>query len=245
MMRARRHFSNRLRVSQERSVISHVIDYAPGAVEQKLRHLGALKLSCECALTQSGQPALRLRLPAGAVLGSDGHLYDAQGNRIVAGEEGYRTWKNDHGGRLVGDWPLPAGMTTAQVGNNAVCVVELTEEAKKEVRARHKYDVEPYEVGVIARVDAKSGELTYSLTHDFFAGGYGLEDYVGKTVLNSGRSSGGRPGVKEAHGDLLMYYQMMCAKLAAQEAGHDIEFAKQDDGSYVAVADRQSQGLEE
>jgi hypothetical protein len=216
--------------------VSHVIDCSPDELTQKLRHMHALQMACECSLTKSGKQALRLRLPAGAQIGADGHLYRG-GKRLEKGNEHYRTWKDDHG-RLVGDWPVPKGMTADQVGENGVAVIELTEDGIKELP--HRQDVKPYQVGVIPHVN-EEGDLTYSLTHDFFAGGYGLEHYIGQTKLNNKGDKSQR--VESAHELILMYYQMMAAKIAAQEAGHDIEFVPQDDGTYVAVVDKQGVGV--
>lgn len=219
--------------------MSHVIDYAPDAIDQKIRNLNAALRACEFCTTKDGQPALRLRLMAGCVVGEDGLVY-RDGKVVLKGNAHYRTWKDDHGGKLVGDWPCPKGMTEAEVGNNAVAVIELTEAAKKEGRCP-----KAYEVGIIPHADPKTGEVTYSLTHDFYGGGAGLEQYVGHTEIDYGTPSGksrlGSTGgkVKSAHGNFLMFYQMAAAQLAAEEAGLDIQFAKNEDGTYSAVADTQ------
>ena len=218
--------------------MSHVIDFNPNSVEQKIKNLNALSMACECVTTKNGQPALRLRLMKECALGIYGHLYNNQ-VRVSKGNAHYRTWKDDHNGRLVGDWPLPKGMTSADIGDNAVAVIELTEAAKKELG---KGSTEPYEVGVVPHV-MEDGELVYSLTHDFFSGGYGLENYVGKTKLDRKKNKNNEDVVVSAHEDILMFYQMMCAKLSAQEAGHDIEFLAQEDGTYVAIVDKQAQGV--
>lgn len=213
---------------QEGTTISHVIDYAPDAVESKVRHCGILAGACKMIST------LELVLPPGAAVGPDGLIVDAKGKVLTKGAMHYRTWKDDHGGRLVGDWPVPAGMTAEDVGENAVAVVRLTAEARKKCGG----STAPYEVGVIPQVDPKTGEVTYSLCHDFFNKGYGLEAHVGETEVDYSTKK-----VKSAHGTLLQHYQLLCAKLAAEEAGHTFEWQKTEDGGYVAVADKQNVGI--
>ncbi len=212
---------------QEGTTISHVIDYAPDAVESRVRHCGILAGACKMIST------LELVLPPGAAVGPDGLIRNASGNVMTSGNTHYRTWKDDHNGRLVGDWPLPAGMTAEQVGENAVAVIRLTAEARKKCGS-----TAPYEVGVIPNVDEKTGEVTYSLCHDFFGGGYGLEAHVGQTEIDYATKK-----TKSAHGLLLMHYQLLAAKMAAEEAGHTFEWQKTEDGGYVAVADKENVGV--
>jgi len=207
--------------------VSHVVEYAPGAVEQKLRNITAAKMAAEC------QDNLELVLPKGHTIGEDGHVRDANGQLVTKGGMHYRTWKDDHSGRLVGDWPMPTGMTLADVGENAVAILRVKDKSKVK-----SYGTAPYEIGLVPHVDKKTGEITYSLAHDFYQGGYGIEDIVGKTEVD--RSS---KKVISAHGEYLMFYQMMSAKLAAQESGWDINFKKLADGTYEGVADTANTGL--
>src|SRR5215471_9922860 len=218
--------------------MSHVIDYSPEQVDQKLRDLNALSLALQFITTASGQQALRLRLMQGCVIGEDGLVY-RDGKVVTKGNAQYRTWASDNGGELVGDWPLPQGMTAKDVGANAVAVVEMTPEAKAEYKKMNAYD-QPYEVGVIPRLNPETGEMTYSLTHDFFNGGNGLEKYIGETKVKY-PPGGGPAKVEEAHGQLMMFYQMAAAKMQADAVGIDIEYERLEDGSYKAKVDKRTE----
>lgn len=66
-------------------------------------------------------------------------------------------------GRSVGDYPLPAGFTKAELGT---CEHAISVKGNKQA----------YEIGVVQRRDGKAG---FTLLYDYFAGGYGLIDKVG------------------------------------------------------------------
>jgi hypothetical protein len=191
--------------------MSHVIE-----VGFKIDNLLALKWAAEAC------GPLALIVSPGLTIGADGKLYDAESGQLFTGKGHmhYRTWKDAHG-RLVGDWPIPEGMTEAEVGDNAVAIIRVKDNGAS------------YDVGVIAK-----GDGTYSLCHDFFNGGGGLETYVGKTTSTGHRSTG---AVVEAYPTLSMYYQAMLVKYNASQLGVDLEFQKQEDGSIVAIADKANQ----
>lgn len=67
-------------------------------------------------------------------------------------------------GRSVGNYPLPAGFTAAELGS---CEHAIGIPGNKRA----------YELGVVARRDGRPG---YVLMWDFYMGGYGLEAVVGK-----------------------------------------------------------------
>lgn len=69
-------------------------------------------------------------------------------------------------GVSVGDFPLPEGFTAAELGH---CEHALSV----------KDNPGAYEIGVVKRRDGKPG---YTLLWDFYAGGYGLEEKVGKNA---------------------------------------------------------------
>ena len=71
-------------------------------------------------------------------------------------------------GRSVGDYPLPEGVTEDDLGK---CEFAIGVPGNKKA----------YEVGVVKRKDGKG----YSLQMDFFAGGFGLCDFVGEKVAKS------------------------------------------------------------
>lgn len=221
--------------------MSHVVVFEPKRDEQKIHHLGALRDACPCHTTikDKTKPALWLDLMPGATLGADGKLYDKEGNLVLKGNMHYRSWKDDHGGRLYGDSAVPEGMTEAEFGENAVAVIRLTEAGKDETPRA-------YEIGLIPHVDAETGEFTYRPAYDFHCGGNGIEEYVGASKPRAaGRNAKGETIYKleDAMPNTLMYYQMMCTALAAREAGHSLEFVEQEDGTYAAVVDREGVGV--
>lgn len=151
----------------------------------------------------------------------------------------YRTWKDNNGGQLVGDWPLPEGWTAAQVGENAVHVIR-----KKSVKNRDSGSA-PYEIGIVpvkvtrgengavlgAVPDANGTE--YILMTDWYHDGNGVlnEEGVGRRLATPTKAN---PGAESAFGELFMHYRMMEAQLEAERLGDTISFEKQADGTYVA-----------
>src|SRR4051812_32472193 len=81
------------------------------------------------------------------------------GLELVRGQTTFR-WYGQH----VGDYPLPAGFTGADLGT-----------CEHAVRVPGRADA--YEIGVVRRRDGRSG---WSLMWDFYAGGYGLMERVGE-----------------------------------------------------------------
>ncbi|SRR6266566_5026868 len=67
-------------------------------------------------------------------------------------------------GQWMGDYPLPEGYTTDDLG-------------KCDHAIRVPGNPQAYEIGVVQQRDAQGG---YALMYDFWAGGYGLMDKVGK-----------------------------------------------------------------
>ena len=121
------------------------------------------------------------------------------------GQNTFHTWANDHGGRLVGDWPLPEGRTAEDVGK---CLHAVGIPAGE----RSGSDYDKYEIGI---VESNKFPGTYSLLYDFYGGS--LEKRVGKKCE-----------------DLLMFYQMEAAKQAAEEQGHIYSETQLEDGTYTA-----------
>lgn len=151
----------------------------------------------------------------------------------------YRTWKDNHNGRLVGDWPLPEGWTAEQVGENAVHVIRKTNVSNRESAGA------PYEIGIVpVRVTrGENGEVLaavpdskgteYILMTDWYNDGNGIleEQGVGRRLSKTEVKS------ESAFGELFMHYRMMEAQLEAERLGDSISFEKQPDGSYVAEVD--------
>jgi len=83
---------------------------------------------------------------------------ESLGLEFVEGQETYRWY-----GRSVGDYPLPEGLTSADLGkcNHAI---------------RIPGNPSAYEIGVRQNADGKG----YTLLWDFWQGGYGLQTAIGK-----------------------------------------------------------------
>jgi hypothetical protein len=143
--------------------MSHVIEQEPDNADQAIRDLFVLKKACERC-----------------------------GLEFREGQTTFHNWATDHG-KLVGDWPLPEGRTSEDVGKCTHAIgIPVNQQAGAGAYAN-------YEIGV---VESQKFPGTYSLMYDFWGGT--LEGKVGKRCEN-----------------LLMYYQVEAAKLAAQESGHE------------------------
>lgn len=173
---------------------------------------------------------------------------------LVQGQSHYRTWKDDHNGKLVGDWPLPDGWTADQIGEGAHHVIRVTDKALKEkFKCGNRSDNRaPYEIGVVpvsvkrdkegnvlsAVYDPKGTE--YTLMTDWWQNGQGLLNLPGI----GGRTNGINPQTNKkteiSFGDLYMHYRMMQAKAEAERQGDTISFVKQKDGSYVGQVETQA-----
>jgi hypothetical protein len=118
----------------------------------------------------------------------------------------YRTWKDENGG-WVGDWPLPKGVSAKEMGDNAdyVISVPLMEDPGKRC----------YELGIVW----DEADKCWYPAHDFYAGGCGLEDYIGETTVNG-------TTVIKSHQKLMDYYKV--AELATKQRakGKVVEFLK-------------------
>lgn len=82
------------------------------------------------------------------------------GTEVVEGQTTHRWY-----GHWVGDWPLPKGLTEDQIGkcDHAIRVIG---------------NDRAYEIG-LTRIQGENGE-EFRLSYDFWNGGYGLEEKVGK-----------------------------------------------------------------
>lgn len=112
----------------------------------------------------------------------------------------YKWW-----GHSVGDYPLPQGFTENELGK---CEHALR------VRDNHQ----AYEVGVVLRRDGKQG---YTLLWDFYGGGYGLQEKIGKD------------GSK-----LKQEYAVQVAMKHARQQGYTVSRQLKQDGSVVLKAVR-------
>lgn len=107
-------------------------------------------------------------------------------------------------GRHVGDYPVPEGMSIEQLGK---CLHSIG----------IKGNNESYEVGVIQNPTGQG----YSLIYDFFNGGYGLENAVGKDCSK-----------------LRQEYAVQVAMRSAMRQGMRVARTLRPDGSVVLKARR-------
>lgn len=170
----------------------------------------------------------------------------------VEGEKHYRTWKDNHGGKLVGDWKLPNGMTEADVGENAKGILRLTDAALKKQGHKNRTDSgSPYEIGLVpvtttrdkndnvvsVKVDPHGKER--ALMTDFWAQGNGIMRTPGIGQHNRKYDKATGKHQDTSFEDLYMHYRMMQAKREAQRNGDQIQFDKQQDGTYIAKVNTQ------
>lgn len=119
-------------------------------------------------------------------------------------------WYNRH----VGDYPVPAGVKVADLGNNAKFVVRLGDEAAKKYGSHGR---KPYEIGMI---EDPNNPGCFVPIYDFYMGGYGLESVVGRALFNDPAEK----SVRMLCPRLKQHYDMCCDALAAKAAGDSIEF---------------------
>lgn len=166
---------------------------------------------------------------------------------LVKNQSHYRTWKDNHGGRLVGDWPLPEGWTADQVGENASHVIRVTDSYLKKRGVLRGDSNAPYEIGIVpvkvtrdedgevvkAVPDSTSDEFV--LMTDWYADGNGILscEGVGKREKAEHPQSGKE--VEMSFGDLYMHFRMMQAKYEAERNGDTMTFHKEKDGTYTAT----------
>ena len=167
---------------------------------------------------------------------------------IVKNQSHYRTWKDNHGGRLVGDWPLPEGWTASQVGENAAHVIRVKDSylEKHGISDRNAGNA-PYEIGIVpVKVTRdENGEVVkavpdknadeFVLMTDWWQNGNGILDCqgVGKREMAEHPQSGKK--VEMSFGDLYMHYRMMQTKYEAEKNGDTVTFNKEKDGTYTAT----------
>lgn len=129
------------------------------------------------------------------------------------------TWWGHH----VGDYPKPPGVKEADLGKNAVFVIGPNEENRKKYPGC-------YEVGM---VEDPQNEGCFVPIYDFYGGGKGIDNLVGKALFNDPYQK----NVKMLCPRLKQTYDMCCDKLAAIAVGDNIEFltAKQAHQKYPAL----------
>lgn len=170
---------------------------------------------------------------------------------LVKNQKHYRTWKDNHNGKLVGDWKLPTGMTAEEVGENAKHVIRFTDEALKKKGQTRSDMNSPYEIGLVpvtvtrdkegnvenVKVDPQGKE--YALMTDFWNQGNGVMQAEGVGRHKTERNPNTGKTEDRSFEDLYMFYRMCEAKRAAQKMGDNIHFDKQRDGTYIAKVETQ------
>jgi hypothetical protein len=147
------------------------------------------------------------------------HLGDLE---VVETNE-YRWW-----GSHVGDYPVPKGMKKDELGKNAAFVIRVKGEKRKQLTA--KYHQEPYDLAI---VEDPNNPGCYIPMYDFYGSGAGLDEVIGAPVVKTDKKGAPRHTLGPK---LIQHYHMMCDLLAAREAGDEIAFEEQQDGSWVSVA---------
>lgn len=122
------------------------------------------------------------------------------GLEFMEGQKTYHWW-----GVSVGDYPLPKGFLAEDLGkcDHALRVVGHPG---------------AYEVGICKRRDGKPG---YALLYDFYQGGYGLEEKIGK----------GANKLKQAYG-------VACTQLFAQKNGYQVQQRTLPNGNITVTLSR-------
>lgn len=170
--------------------MSHVV-VAENA-QTRITNIPALKLACE---------AMGLRLLTAEETCRELDRACTMDTKTGRKNGHYRSWKDDHGGRLFGDYPTPQGMTEHEVGDNADYVIRPPHGKDNEYGA-------PYEVGLVWNATDKC----YYPAHDFYGGGLGLCEHIAKPGRITNEA--------ERYGRLMMFYQAMESRLAAAQEGY-------------------------
>lgn len=115
-------------------------------------------------------------------------------------------------GRHVGDFPIPQGMTAAELGHNAKFVLRMNPETRRRILGKH--GDQPYDIGIVADPN-NSG--CYIPLLDFWAQGKGMTKVTGEPVYAEDGS------LKILCPTLKQHYDMVCDVEAAREAGDKID----------------------
>lgn len=123
----------------------------------------------------------------------------------------YRTWKDDHGGKWVGDWPLPEGVSAAAMGDNADYVISVPKDQQLPGQTC-------YELGIVRDEEAKC----WYPAHDFWGGGNGLEAFVGATTVEGKK-------VVKSHQKLMDAYKAAGLARHYRAQGKNVSVQKQNE----------------
>lgn len=117
-------------------------------------------------------------------------------------------------GHHVGDYAVPQGWSSSELGKNAVYVLSISAEKKKELGITGQ----PYELAII---EDKLNPGCFTYMYDFYQGGHGLDKVIGSPIREGG-------GIKTLAPKFLMHYRMCADALSAAELGDEIEFTDRD-----------------
>lgn len=116
-------------------------------------------------------------------------------------------------GRQIGREPLPLGMRAEDLGKNAAFVIRLNAENRQKALATHHTPA--YEIGILE--DPNNPGCLLPL-YDYWNGGYGLDDVVGKPLFNKDDS------LRMLCPKLKQHYDMCAESSAARAVNDQIEF---------------------
>lgn len=142
---------------------------------------------------------------------------DRIGLEFREGQNTFRTWASDHG-RLVGDWPLPAGFKNIQ---------ELNAATKHAIGIPGKKGMtgsEGYEIGLI---ESKKFPGTFSMAYDFYGGRLDSLATTDEARKRRDKDSSKDRGLDK----LTMYYQAEAARNKAKGLGYQYKEKIAADGS--------------
>lgn len=136
----------------------------------------------------------------------------------------YRTWKADYG-RLARDYPVPEGMTEAEVGENATWVIRVSDDyLRSQGRSRNRAipSCLPYEIGLVRQPDG-----SFLPVVDFYNCANGL--FAVPELTNNGRVGTNLEPVAR----LSMYYNTETQIQAAEQAQLPWDMQTLEDGSQL------------
>jgi hypothetical protein len=127
------------------------------------------------------------------------------------GQKTFRWW-----GKSMGDFALPKGFTADDLGKCIHAIgrpddMDFNESVTNIPTGGQICTGRPYELGV---VEARDGQGGYALLFDFYAGGYGLEEKVGKGAQK-----------------LLQRYEVAVATKVARRQGYALREHTREDGT--------------
>jgi len=121
------------------------------------------------------------------------------GMEFRKGQTSFHTWASDHGGRLVGDYPVPEGYDATEIAaGDCIHAIGLPGQSGKS-------GTNAYEVGV---VKSKKFPGTYSLLYDFWGGAIDRVAGIGLEKLRMHYTAHAVKNKHEAEGDTVLMEEL-------------------------------------